>query len=193
MASQAQSNPSQDAPQDRSLARSLSAVAILLVVALYAISIVAGRIPTDRKLAAPDVVVLLVGVLVSIVLWQPELLDNLKHFKLGGLEVELQRVKKNQKAQQVELNDLRFVLTLLLQDGEREHLRKLKAGDTLNYVGSHELRTELRRLNAMGFVAKLPGRSFRDSIRDGQKIDLKTIINLTDRGNQYLDKITEAE
>jgi hypothetical protein len=170
----------------------LIALLILLVVGIYAISIVAGRIPADRKLVGPDIVILLLGVLVSVILWQPKLLDRLTHLKLGGLEVELERLQENQKAQQFELNHLRFVLTLLLQDGEREHLKNLKSGDTQNYTGNHQLRTELRRLKAMGLVAKLPDRNVAD-IKDGQKVDLKTVVQLTERGNQYLEKIAETE
>jgi hypothetical protein len=192
MEQDAPTNSADSIPRSRPIARSAVAAGVLLVVILYAISIVAGKIPAQRKLVGADVVILVVGILIGTVLLRPELLDRLKHFKLGSLEFELQQLQKNQKTQQDELDDVRFVLTLLLQDPEKEHLRKLKSGDTENYVGRHELRSELRRLRTLGLIANLQDQQI-SKIKDGQKVNLKTIVQLTERGKQYLEKIGDFE
>jgi hypothetical protein len=163
-----------------------------LFVFLYSLGIIAGKVPPQRKLVGADVAILLVGVLIAAVLLQPEILDRLTHFKLGSLEFELQRLQNNQKSQQNELDDVRFALTLLLQDRERGHLVNLKSGDTRDYVGNHDLRTELRRLRTLGFIASLPDRAISE-IKDGQKIDLAGFVTLTERGKEYLAKLGDSD
>jgi hypothetical protein len=192
MASGPQPLPSDEAPRHRPYARYVIAIAVLLFVLLYSIGIIAGKVPPQRKLVGADVAILLVGVLLAAVLLQPEILDRLTHFKLGSLEFELQRLQSNQKNQQNELDDVRFALTLLLMDRERGHLSKLKSGDTRDYVGSHDLRTELRRLRTLGLIASLPDRAVSE-IKDGQKIDLAGFVTLTERGNQYLAKLGDSD
>lgn len=151
----------------RQVARASVAIGVLLLVILYSLGIVIGKIPVQRKLAGADVAILVVGILVGTALLRPQLLDRLTHFKLGSVEFELQQLQKNQKTQQDELDDVRFVLTLLLQDSEREHLRKLETGETQNYVGRHQLRTELRRLRTLGLIANVGNRRIGE-IQDNQ-------------------------
>jgi len=172
--------------------RYVIAIGVLVFVAFYSVGIVAGKIPPQRKLVGADVAILLVGVLIAAMLLQPEILDRLTHFKLGSLEFELQQLQQNQKTQENELNDVRFALTLLLQDRERGHLANLKIGTTQNYVGNHDLRSELRRLRTLGLLANVGDRKIAD-IKDGQKIDLANFVQLTERGRRYLDKLGEGD
>lgn len=175
-----------------SLIRCVIALCILLSVAFYSLGIVAGVIPPQRRLVGADVAILLIGVLITAVLLRPEILDRLTHFKLGSLEFELQKLQSNQKSQQNELNDVRFALTLLVQDRERDHLANLESGETKNYVGNHDLRTDVRRLRTLGLLANVGDRKVAD-IKDGQQLDLARFVQLTERGRQYLEKLREGD
>jgi hypothetical protein len=193
MGASTQSNPSGPAaPAEASgpSTRSMVAVAILLMVVVYAVSIITGWIPEQRKLAAPDAAILVVGILIASILLQPRLLDRLSSFELGSLKFDLSKVKEDQKNQQEELNDVRFALTLLVQEGEREHLKNLKTGNT-QYEGSHNLRTELRRLETLGLISKI-GEHKIGELKDGLKVDIKNIVKLEKNGVDYLRRIGEA-
>ena len=192
MAPGPQPKPPDNVPRRLPFMRYVIAVGVLVFIAFYSVGIVAGKIPPQRKLVGADVAILLVGVLIAAVLLQPEILDRLTHFKLGSLEFELQQLQKNQKTQENELNDVRFALTLLLQDRERGHLANLKTGATQNYIGNHDLRSELRRLRTLGLLANIGDRKVAE-IKDGQKIDLANFVQLTERGRQYLDKLGEGD
>ncbi len=83
---------------------------------------------------------------------------RLTHVKLGSwLEVELQKLQRDQQIQRSELEDVRLVLTLLLQRSELQHLRNLAEGKTQDYVGNHELRAQLRKLRTLGLIRNLEG------------------------------------
>jgi hypothetical protein len=179
-------------PPGRQLPRVVVAASVLLAVLLYVIGIVIGKIPVQRKLGGADVGILVVGILVGAALLRPQLLDRLTHFKLGSLEFELQKLQEDQKTQRDELDNVRFILTLLLQHSEQEHLKKLMSGSTEGYMGHHNLRTELRRLRTLGLIANCPNRGISE-IKDGQKVDLKSIVQLTARGREYLEKIGEYQ
>jgi hypothetical protein len=163
----------------------------LIAILAYAAGIVSGKIPSGRKLSGADAAILVVGILIASVLLQPRLLDRLTRFELGTLKFDLSKVQEKQKNQQEELNDVRFALTLLVQENEREHLRKLKNGDTQNYVGSHNLRTELRRLRTLGLISTVGDHKIAE-LKDGLKADLRNIVRLEKNGADYLKRLGEA-
>jgi len=176
----------------RLVTRSVIAAGILLAVLLYVVAIVIGKVPDERKLRGADVGILVVGILVGTALLRPQLLDRLTHFKLGGLEFELQQIQQDQKTQRKDLDDVRFILTLVLQDNEKQHLKNLSSGNTENYVGNHVLRTELRRLRKLGLLADREHHGISE-IKDGQRIDLQSVVCLTERGRRYLEDIREYD
>jgi hypothetical protein len=53
-------------------------------------------------------------VLVIAILWRPELLDRIPMLKLLGVEVALNKLRTDSAKQRKELDDIRFVLTMLL-------------------------------------------------------------------------------
>jgi len=186
----AQSNSTNGFPSTGHTARPIVAVAVLLLVLVYAACIITGKIKPEHKLTGADAAIVVVGVLISGLLFQPQLLAHLKHFKLGSLEVELQQLQQKQEKQQAELDGVRLALTLTLQPREREILRKLHRGDTQNETGGHDLRTDLRRLSALGLTKKIGSIS---QIKDGQKVDLKEKVVLEDLGKGYLRELGDAE
>ena len=180
------------ATRSANVVRSIIAIGLLLAVAAYIAAIVGGRLPDDRRLGPADVGVMLVTAMVAVLLFHPEFLQRLSHFKFGNVEFELRKLQEDQKVQRDELDDLRFVLTLLLQEPEREHLRNLEAGKTQEYVGSHALRTELRKLRTLGLIQDCKGRHISELV-DNAKMDLSKIVELTERGQQYLERLGEFD
>ena len=166
------------------------ALIIALVVSGYLYEILAGKIPEGQKLGAVDVAIIFVAALVVGVLLRPEFLDRLTRFKLGSVEFELEKLQQAQNAQRNELDDLRFVLTLLLQPSELQHLRDLEKGSAQNRVGSHTLRTELRKLRTLGLIQNCKDKHIAD-LKDQLKMDLKNIVELTKRGREYLERLGE--
>jgi hypothetical protein len=172
--------------------RSVIAVAILLAVAVYVVRIVAYGMDEKHRLTGADAAIVVVGILIGAILMQPQLLENIKHFKLGSIEFELQHLQRKQEKQQADLDGVRLALTLLVQESERGRLRKLKSGDTKDTIGSHELRTDLRRLRTLRLVQSVGERKIAE-LKDGQKLDLKNIVELTEDGKNYLDQLGDPE
>jgi len=112
--------------------------------------------------------------------------------KVGNVELELLQLQQDQQMQRHELDDVRFVLTLLLQDNELRHLRNLEKGSARDYVGSHGIWTELRKLRTLGLIRNLPERHIRE-LEDKVKADLATLVELTKRGQHYLERLGEYD
>jgi hypothetical protein len=172
--------------------RGVIAACVVIAVLVYIVGIVIGKVPAQHKLGGADVGILVVGILVGAALLRPQLLDRLTHFKLGSLEFELQQIQQDQKTQRDDLDNVRFILTLVLQHAEKEHLKNLMSGATQDYVGNHALRTELRRLRTLGLIANRKDQAIA-GIKDGQRLDLKSVVQLTPRGKEYLEKIRDYE
>src|SRR5258708_3999848 len=109
------------------IVRRIFAVVVLLATLTYVAAIVRGRLSPQQKLGLADIAVFVLDAGIVSVLFRPELLDRIKHFKFGELELDwLQKIEADQRKQRDELDALRFVLTLLLQQSELEHLRNLE-------------------------------------------------------------------
>jgi hypothetical protein len=81
-------------------------------------------------------------------------------------------------------------LTLLLPPPQRKHLENLGTGNTQNYRGNHELRTELRRLRNLQLIESV---RFISEITDAKVVDLKEYVRLTSVGQRYLDRAAGDE
>jgi hypothetical protein len=178
-------------PRAGQISRRVIAGAIVLVIAAYLGGIVSGRIPDGQKLGAADLGLLVVGGSVAAILLRPEFLDRLTHVKFGNVEVELQKLQRDQQNQRNELDDLRFVLTLLLQGNELKYMRSLQGDERQAFVGGHGLRTELRRLRTLGLIRNLGATRIGD-ITDNHKFDLAKFVELTERGKHYLERVGEG-
>jgi hypothetical protein len=167
--------------------RYMFAGAVPALVMLYIAGILEGKFIGERRLTTSDtIVVIVVGIALFAALW-PEVLDHLSKVKLGGVEFELlQHLNERQRKQQTDLDDIRFILTLLLPPSERSHLENLENGNTLNYKGNHNLRTELRRLRTLKLIENT--RPIAD-IGDDIKVDLKDFVDLTEAGHRYLTRL----
>jgi hypothetical protein len=172
--------------------RRLVAVVVVLATCTYIVAVVLGRIPSQQKLGVADIAVVLLAAGVASIMLKPELLDRISHLKLGELELDwLQKLEEGQRKQGNELDDVRFVLTLLLQQNELEHLRNLEKGNT-EYEGNEALCAELRKLRTLGLIRNRKGHVMGEtSIK--HKFDLNDIVELTERGRQYLERLGEYD
>jgi hypothetical protein len=177
-------------PHRTRMIRIVVAIAVALIVTIYVVRIAVGGIRADQRLSAADVWLLVVAALGVIALLRPELLDRLTHIKFGGFEADLRDLAEGQRAQQKELDDIRLVLTLLVQKAERNHLENLEKSDSISYEGNHQVRTELRRLRTLGLIRNRRNR-FIAELKDGTERELKEIVELTDRGRYYLERVKQ--
>ncbi len=166
------------------------ALGIILAISAYIVGIVIGKIQDKQKLGIADVGLLLVGCAAVAVLLRPELLERVTHIKVGSVEFELQKLQHDQEKQRNELDDVRFVLTLLLEPSELQHLKNIDKGKTQDYLGRHSVRTELRKLRTLGLIRNRDDRKISE-LADNSKMDLKNIVELTERGRQYLARLAE--
>jgi hypothetical protein len=167
--------------------RYLFAIIAPMLVFLYVAGVLLGKFTGDRRLNTSDTIVVVgIGVAFLAALW-PDVLTRFTKVKVGGVEFEvLQRLDEKQQKQERDLDDIRFALTLLLPQSERKHLENLGTGNTQNYKGSHELRTELRRLRNLRLIENI---RFIAEITDAKVVDLKDYVRLTSVGRRYLDRV----
>jgi hypothetical protein len=170
----------------------IGAVVAVVAMFIYIVAIVLGRIPAQQKLGVPDIAIVILTIGIAIVLLRPKLLDRIRRFKFGELELDwLQKLEENQKKQGDELDDVRFVLTLLLQPNERAHLRNLETGTTM-YEGNEAVCAELRKLRTLGLIRNQKDRAIAETAAK-RNFDLKDVVELTDRGRQYLERLGEYD
>jgi len=168
------------------LLRRAAAVIVAFGICAYLVAVILGRIA--QRLGTADVSVVVVGAGIVTVILRPELLDRLTHLKVGGLELDwLQKLQADQQKQREELDDVRFVLTLLLQQSELAHLRNLDRGAT-HYRGNEAVCTELRKLRTLGLIRTLKDHTIGE-IANKRDFDLKDIVELTERGKHYLERL----
>ena len=174
------------------LIRRIVAVVVIVTICVYIFAVVLGRIPVKQKLGVADIGVIILAAGVASILLRPELLDRISHFKFGELELDwLQKIEADQRKQRDELDDVRFVLTLLLQQNELEHLRNLENGKT-QYQGNEAVCAELRKLRTLGLIRNRKDRAIGETAAK-RTFDLKDIVELTDRGRQYLERLGEYQ
>ncbi len=175
-----------EVPEWRQVLRPVFLFGVPTLVLLYIAGIVLGAVPEDRRLTASDAIIALAAAATLFGALWPEILERLAKIKPGGVEVELKELSKKQQQQEASLDDIRFVLTLVLPLTERKHLENLWAGFTQNYQGNNTVRTELRKLRALRLVENL--RPIQE-IMDASVVDLKDYLRLTDAGRRYLERI----
>lgn len=170
--------------------RVIFAVIVMLLVSIYVVCVVLGKFQDRQKLSASDVAMIVVAVMVAGVLLRPEFLNRLTHLKIGNVEVELEKLQQDQLLQRHELDDVRFVLTLLLQQTEVQHLKNLENSETQGYEGNNNVRNELRKLRTLGLIRSRENRTIGE-LTDRSKFDLKDFVQLTVRGRHYLERLGE--
>ncbi|AWM35679.1 hypothetical protein GobsT_66380 [Gemmata obscuriglobus] len=112
----------------------------------------------------------------------------------GGLKVEFQAVKTEQRRQAQEIDAIKFLLAYFLTEHECRHLEGLAANKS--YPARRNSTTsffeaEMRRLKSLGFVVGRPGcgiRSLFGAIVEaaGKEVNVRDHFEITPRGQDYL-------
>jgi hypothetical protein len=105
---------------------------------------------------------------------------RLTEIRAGGFEATFAKLRN-------ELDDVRFVLSMLLGPNEQQHLLNLARGEAKEYVGCPSLRSELRKLRDLRLIE---GYGI-GSIEDGRKVNVEKIIKLTDLGKRCIERLRE--
>ena len=186
------------APPSPSRERIAISAAVAALAALYTIAVIAGLIPAECKIDAVNLTLLALAALTVAVLLRPDLLDRLRHFELGALKLELEKIQDAQVKQESELDRLRDIIPLLLSQSEREHLLAVHARTQKSSEASHSFRTELRRLRSASLIRMRKDAAGREhhisDIKDGMKgYFLSDYIELTPLGERWARRIRESE
>ena len=137
----------------------------------------------------------------------PWFISNIRSLKLpGGVEIELGELRKEQKAQQLRIDELNkleqerqrkeldllkslVVNTTIPEHGIR-HLRNLLATERVPYEPADAVSAELRRLLESGLIERRPGKGIRTLMRD--RGDIKAHFVITDLGRNLLSAWDEV-
>ena len=189
-------SPTSAAPPKPSSARvhshtraAIAGFVLLLLLAAYALAIILGRVPADRRIDTPALGIIVVGCLIALFLLRPELLERITRFEALGWKIEMENRQQQQDAQ---LKDLQLIIPLLLPPTERRHLINLADNKTADYKGNNDLRTELRRLRSIKLIEMQPEKNV-SMMEDGSRFDLARYVRLTKLGEQWAERVKHME
>jgi hypothetical protein len=108
--------------------------------------------------------------------------------------VELKKLDEQQKNQQSEIEDLKFLFATVLTDYERSHLKKLNSPDQFTYRWHDDFKAELSRLLALHFIERCSKKGIRTAKADTRSDnDLREHFSITEKGKQYLGRLETLE
>ena len=182
----------------RLLRLAASGIALLLLGAYiaYLVLVLAGKISASRQVTITNLVVIVVVLIIIGILIRPQVLSNVQEFGFGSLSVKLKEIQDTQKDQGRNLEEIHFILKTLVTTSEMSHLRKLANGRATNYKLSPALVTELRRLRDVGLIqSKGREKGVKPRIGDlpSSRFNLADYVEITPRGNEYINRIREME
>ncbi len=161
---------------------------IVLLIATYIAAVIAGAISANHQISVAGLGIIVIGLAAIVILARPQLLSNIQIFELGTLKVQLRDLQGRQVDQKKELDELRFTLSLLVTDAEREHLTNLDTGSTAGYRKNDNLQAELRRLRSLGLITSKHWISEMPPEFDLHEWG----VELTPYGTEYLKRWKEA-
>ncbi len=169
------------------------ATLIILLVIIYTWAVISGYIPENRKIDLVNLAVIAFGIVVGLVIMTPGLFNRLKMFQISSFKLEmLEKVKERQAEQESRLDDIALILPLLLPKTDRKHLLNIADGNTMDYKGSHSLRSELRRLRSAGLIKSKP-QTHISQMKDDIVQDVSMLVELTTLGSRWANRIREIE
>ena len=183
---------SNDSPLPAGPGKYLVAVLVAALGLAYTVALVLGYIPEQRRIDMPNLFLLILAGACAGLIINPGILKRMTKFKLGDMEWELDNLKLRQKEQAQQLDAINLLLPLMLRDQETADLRRLAEGKTKGYVGSHDLRTELRRLSTMGLIERRKDRKIGE-MTDNRQLDVADFVRLTAFGERLVEKLKEID
>jgi hypothetical protein len=173
------------------LTRAVVALVLVVLIGAYTYAVLTGRIAEPHRIDATHLVAIVLTLTLAAILVSPGFTERIKTFELQGFKLELEKVRERQRRQEVELEDIRLLIPLLLPDPERKHLIGLAEGNA-EVEGSDRRRNELRKLTSLGLLRRKPGRNIGD-LRDGQTMALSELLEVTLLGQQWVRRLAELE
>ena len=166
-----------------------------LLAAAYLIAIPMGAIPADRRLGTVEIILLAV-----ILLYASPLPDRLLDisFEKGGVSARFRELEQRQDRQASDIRILQFLLDGIVPELELEKLRGLNSDKPFMVQYHEEMYYEIKRLDAKRFVRPRTGHgvnSIHNHVDDRNLFDLKTYIEITDKGREFLalyDEMTKT-
>jgi len=166
----------------------IAAIFVLLLIGAYTLAVLEG-LPKERRIDAATLGIIGIGVLIAAILFRPDILERVTRLEVAGWKVE---IEKRQDRQDKQLDYMRLILPILLPAPERQHLLNLAHHKTKNYRGTHEARSELRRLRSLGLIKMRPDKHI-GGITNDLVVDVDDYVELTKLGQEWVDRITEFE
>jgi hypothetical protein len=157
-----------------------SKTGLRLVITASALALLATQFAAPRLRL--DAIAL--GLLVLAVLpWLSSIIESAK--LPGGWEVKFREIEREQSTQRDDLDlVLKFLLENFVSAYELMHLEKLAAGTPFSFAKSDTFEAELRRLLALGLIARKPGKGIRSLFQAAD--DVNKHLEITPRGREYL-------
>jgi len=171
--------------------RVTAVVVLLILITAYTYGVITGSIDKADRIDGPHLIAILIVGLFCAALLSPGLLDRIKRLELQGFKVELEKVRERQRRQELELEDIRLLIPVLLPDPERKHLMELATGGA-QIEGNDRRRSELRKLTSLGLVRRRPGRNIAD-LKDGQTLRTAELLEMTSLGEQWVKRLAELD
>ncbi len=172
-------------------ARYLLAALLCLLALAYTGAAVFGMIPKERRIDSTNVMIIGMAGVCAVILIHPNILERLRRLKLAGFELEVDKIKQKQEQQQGQLEAISLLLPLVLTEAEGKHLKNLGENAT-DYTGSHAVKSELRKLRAMGLIRNLPDQHI-GSMKDDARTDIGRLVELTPFGRRLLQQLRQIE
>lgn len=169
-------------------------IAVLLVAA-YAVAIIMGKIPASRQISLSGVALFVIAAMLVIGLFRPQWFREIQGLQFGSFRVDmrerLDKIQATQEDQNKNLNEIHFILESLVTQTQMKHLRGLDRGFTGNYRRSPQLLAELRYLRDVGLIESIEDK-FHFADLPATKFDLSHYVRLTQRGREYLRRVSMA-
>jgi hypothetical protein len=162
--------------------------AVVLAVVGYTAAVLLG-LPNDRRIDGTTLGVIGMGAIIAFVMFRPEIVNRVTRLEIAGWKLE---IENKQEKQDKQLKDIQLILPILLPETERKHLFNLANHLKTPYTGTHDVRTELRRLRSLKLIQMKSGQQI-GHMGDGKTVDLSDFVELTDLGRHWVERIKEIE
>jgi hypothetical protein len=161
------------------LTRWISIGAILLATT-YLVLIALGRVPVENRLGQMEVILF-----IALLILNPSVVSRLASLNISskGLSVQLNKVARKQALQQLDIDQLKFLITHYLSDDELRHLTKLDGTEPFVYEVQGHFVDELRHLRSLRLIESLPGKGLARLPGRG---DLRHELSITKDGKRFL-------
>lgn len=175
--------------------RILFSILLLAGTVVYISFVLNGSIPSENRIDGTILLLIVSVIIVSILIIFPDSFRRLRLLEIGGVKLEMiEEIKNNQAQQAAQLQDIILAISLSLPKTERKHLENLLNGKTANYIGNHNVRTELRHLRGLGLIEMVDADNNPVAkIENKSKFDLKEFVQLTKLGKKSIERIISLE